>query len=176
MWKLWGVFGLIILRQGESFTTKIRGWSMSLKNGVVLLLSQGGVSPLQECENIFQHHVSLQRWNTVVSFSLLYVSLHTPFSYIDLFHHPLWNSGISEPTSSVCTCFPPEKCFRNCCLSSEALQDSLLSQDDCWLDSCVVYFVNSVIVMKLLGFFFSQGTKVDVLIFWWSPWLSHFCK
>ena len=37
--KLWGVFGVIILLQYESFSTKMqtRGYSMSLKNGVVLL-------------------------------------------------------------------------------------------------------------------------------------------
>ena len=43
------MFGVIILLQYESFSTKMqtRGYSMSLKNGVVLLLGQGVVNSVQ---------------------------------------------------------------------------------------------------------------------------------
>lgn len=38
----------------------------------------------------------------------------------DFFHHPLWNSGISQPTSGVWPGSHPEKRFRNGSSSSEA--------------------------------------------------------
>lgn len=52
----------------------------------------------------------------------------------------LGESGSSEPSSSVCPRFCPEKWFRN----------RLFWQDHCWLDSWVVYSVNSVSVRPLV--------------------------
>lgn len=52
----------------------------------------------------------------------------------------LGDSGSSEPSSSVCPGFCPEKWFRN----------HLFWQDHCWLDSRVVYSVKSVSVSPLV--------------------------
>ncbi len=84
------MFGVIILLQYESFSTKMhtRGYSMSLKNGVVLLLGQGVVNLVQVPNStVGKTPPDLDipttlfhcRLDTPVSFSLLSVFLHTPF-------------------------------------------------------------------------------------------------
>lgn len=93
---------------------------------------------------IYHHHVSLGLQNTVVLFSLLFLSLHTPFClifYLDssvnktFFSHPLWNSGNSLPTSSVGLVSllrngletaprPPRHCWT-----------AFWQEDFCWLES-----------------------------------------
>ena len=66
-----GLLGLpwSILLQYESFSTKIK--------------PEGGARRRHNSPRLeFSHqHLSLWVWNTVVSFSLLFISLHTPFCY-----------------------------------------------------------------------------------------------
>ena len=44
--------------------------------------------------------------------------------------------------------FPLEKWFCNCSSSFQTLQDKIFWQDDCWFNTCEVYLVKSVSVMK----------------------------
>ena len=151
-----------------------RGWSVSLKNGVVLLLGQGGVSSVQESENststmfhcrfetLWYHCLSclspdIDPSDTDANLSLRFVSKHA-FS-----HHPLWNSGISQPASAGCPCFVLEEGSEIARHPLRLYKTAFFWQGDCWLESCVVYLVNSVSVMKLL-FYLSGNWARYILI------------
>ena len=111
---VWGVSGLIILLQDESFSTQIKP-----EGGASLWRMEWCFSSVRvESENIFQHRVSLWCHSVrLLTHSLLLLTL---------IHR--WDSSVktSESTSGVCPGFPPEKWFRNRSSSSETLQDTLL--------------------------------------------------
>ena len=84
--KLSGVFWLKILLQCESVSTNIkpRGWSMSLRNGVVLFLGKGGVE-LEQVSNSRGDKTAtdLNVPTTMIhcGFETLWFHSHTPFCY-----------------------------------------------------------------------------------------------
>ena len=146
--KLPGVFWLTILLQCESVSTRIqtRGWSASLRNGVVLSLGKGGVK-LEQVSNSRGDKTAtdLNVPTTMIhcGFETLWFHSHTPFCY---WHKSLTGLSVNRsffpgmifpgvlcemlvflsPPPAFDLVSTPEKWFRNCCSSAETPEDSLL--------------------------------------------------
>ena len=106
---------------------------------VVLLLGQGGVSSVQESENSPRHESSSSMFQFGFKHCSIILSAVCLLTYISLLvtliYH--WDSSVNRLLSSstvkfwyflthlkCLSLFPPEKWVRNCCISSETLQDS----------------------------------------------------
>lgn len=150
-----------------------RECSMPLKNRVLLLLGQGVIHLVQVSKSY--HHISLWDWFPVVSFSLLFVSSHTPLCYCR--KSQTWLIGKE-------TFFPIIHCqilallsipkylaflpswevggFETAAHHPLRPQQNSLLLTQLWLFVvlCVVYITNSVSVLKFLSI--SKETKLDV--------------